>query len=154
MNKGAASVNSAVKTNTFEPNQLQSSIRGIADVNYKICILVFYLENNCLSLVGCQGVKCTALARAAAEGRAGTTAVSLLAYGVHSVQGLHWNRQQNNKTSLIPRQSLCQMGPDFLKTLVIFCQVEDIQLIVRSYFMHSDSAVCHTELCLEAWSGL
>lgn len=127
---------------------------GMADGNYKICILVFYLENNSLSLPGCQGVKCTALARAAAEGSAGTTAVSLLAYGARSVQGLHWNIQQNSKTSLIPWQSLCQLGPDLLKTLVIFCQVEDIQLIVRSYLMHSGTAVCHIELCSEAWSGL
>lgn len=127
---------------------------GIADDNCKIYVLVFYLENNSLSLLGCQGVKCTALARAAAEGRAGATAVSLLAYGVRSVQGLPWNIQQNSKTSLIPRQSLCHLGPDLPKTVVIFCQVEDTQLILRSYLMHSDTAVCHIELCLEAWSGL
>lgn len=66
-----------------------------------------------------------ALARAAAEGSAGSAAVSLLAHGVRSVQGLHWNIQQNSKTSLIPRQSLCHQRPDLLKTVVIFCQLED-----------------------------
>lgn len=104
---------------------------GIADDNCKICVLVFYPENNSLSLLGWQGVKSTALARAAAEGRAGATAVSLLAYRVRSVQGLHWNIQQNSKTSLIPRQSLCHLGPDLPKTVVIFCQVEDTQLILN-----------------------
>lgn len=91
--------------------------------------------------------------RAAAGGSAGDAAVSLLAHGESLVQGLHWNIQQNCKTSLIPRQSLCHLGPDLLRTVVIFRQVEDIQLILRSYLMHSNTLVCLTGLCLEACSG-
>jgi len=71
-----------------------------------------------------------------------------------SVQGLHRNTQQNSKTSLIPRQSPGRLGPGLLKKVVVFHQIKDIQLILRSYLMHSDTAVCHIELCLEAWSGL
>lgn len=37
---------------------------------------------------------------------------------------------------------------------VVLRQIKDIQVILRSYLMGSDTAVCHIELCLEAWGGL
>lgn len=69
-------------------------------------------------------------------------------------QGLRWNMQQENKTPLSSHQIPACMRPDLLQAVVVFCQIEDVLLILESYLTHSDTAVCHTEPCLEAWGGL
>lgn len=73
---------------------------------------------------------------------------------VHWAQGLRQNMQQKNKTPLSSHQIPARMRPGLLQAVVVFCQIEDILLILESYLTRSDTAVCHTEPCLEAWGRL